>query len=202
MLHHRPTQHESPVIFRWISPLTAVPRADLSSGAILHTVIHKTLKIGDDFEAGQEVIESLWELRERLDKKLKLLLPKLPVNPLDELIDRLGGAKNVAEMTGRKHRIVKIGKKLRYDSRTDKHGEESGEPMSLHSYCLCPVRLCIASVLTSDFRVLSLSQHLRAKAVPGRQKARRGPERRQFDRYQSAGGPPSEEPAAPRAHHA
>ena len=44
---------------------------------------------------------------DNLIKKLECLQRKLPSNPLDELIDLLGGPSCVAEMTGRRHRFVR-----------------------------------------------------------------------------------------------
>lgn len=46
----------------------------------------------------------LEQIRSRLQSLVEGL--KLPVNPLDELIDQLGGESMVAEMTGRTHRIL------------------------------------------------------------------------------------------------
>ena len=50
---------------------------------------------------------------------MSLLCCQFPGNPLDKLIDGLGGIANVAEMTGRKKRIVRNAKgKLVYESRS------------------------------------------------------------------------------------
>ncbi|CAD7698075.1 unnamed protein product [Ostreobium quekettii] len=73
-------------------------------------------------------------LAEAMERKKKLLETveriEMPVNPLDELIDQLGGPSKVAEMTGRKCRLVrnKDGQrkgKVTYQSR----GMESGESL-------------------------------------------------------------------------
>eukprot|EP00927_Polykrikos_kofoidii_P082291 TRINITY_DN8141_c0_g8_i1.p1 TRINITY_DN8141_c0_g8~~TRINITY_DN8141_c0_g8_i1.p1 ORF type:complete len:1516 (+),score=306.24 TRINITY_DN8141_c0_g8_i1:61-4548(+) len=55
-----------------------------------------------------------------LRQRLKAL--RLPPNPIDELIDRLGGPSAVAEMSGRTHRFVKVAStgELRMEPRTHK----------------------------------------------------------------------------------
>eukprot|EP00878_Enallax_costatus_P040094 GHUV01046079.1.p1 GENE.GHUV01046079.1~~GHUV01046079.1.p1 ORF type:complete len:621 (+),score=132.82 GHUV01046079.1:286-2148(+) len=59
--------------------------------------------------------------RTLLHRAKNLVLPK---NPLDDLIDRLGGAKNVAEMTGRNKRMERDTQAggYRYVKRTDYYG--------------------------------------------------------------------------------
>ena len=59
-------------------------------------------------------------LRDNLFQELSSL--KLPSNPLDEIIHRLGGPTNVAEMTGRKHRYIFVNGSWKYVSRTKERG--------------------------------------------------------------------------------
>lgn len=47
-------------------------------------------------------------MKEGLLQKLEVLSPHLPTNTLDELIDGLGGPGKVAEMTGRRGRVVSL----------------------------------------------------------------------------------------------
>ena len=50
-------------------------------------------------------IKTLQRLKKQLVRKLNAL--KMPDNPLDKLIEELGGAESVAELTGRKGRLVR-----------------------------------------------------------------------------------------------
>ncbi|XP_004866032.1 protein strawberry notch homolog 2 isoform X1 [Heterocephalus glaber] len=55
---------------------------------------------------GPAVLECVERLKQDLLAKVRALGRELPVNTLDQLIDQLGGPEHVAEMTGRKGRVV------------------------------------------------------------------------------------------------
>uniref|UniRef100_G1NZT1 Protein strawberry notch homolog 2 n=1 Tax=Myotis lucifugus TaxID=59463 RepID=G1NZT1_MYOLU len=55
---------------------------------------------------GPGILEQVERLKQDLLAKVRVLGRELPVNTLDELIDQLGGPEHVAEMTGRKGRVV------------------------------------------------------------------------------------------------
>ncbi|KAK9499331.1 hypothetical protein O3M35_002384 [Rhynocoris fuscipes] len=57
-------------------------------------------------------------IRKELLKKIEKLGKCLPPNALDELIDELGGPDNVAEMTGRKGRVVHNDGSFKYETRS------------------------------------------------------------------------------------
>lgn len=60
------------------------------------------------------------EMKETLLSKIEKLGDKLPPNTLDQLIDELGGPENVAEMTGRKGRVVQNEDgSIQYESRSE-----------------------------------------------------------------------------------
>lgn len=65
-------------------------------------------------------IERACEMKEELLLKIEKLGEKLPPNTLDQLIDELGGPENVAEMTGRKGRVVQNEDgTIQYESRSE-----------------------------------------------------------------------------------
>lgn len=62
----------------------------------------------------------LEELKQRLLGKISELGKELPLNTLDELIDRFGGPERVSEMTGRKGRVVRRPDgSVRYETRAE-----------------------------------------------------------------------------------
>ncbi|CAN0133163.1 unnamed protein product [Lampetra fluviatilis] len=65
-------------------------------------------------------VRMLFEMKQDLLRKVDELTKDLPLNTLDELIEKLGGPSIVAEMTGRKGRIVqKADGKVAYETRAE-----------------------------------------------------------------------------------
>uniref|UniRef100_A0A1A9VB05 Helicase C-terminal domain-containing protein n=1 Tax=Glossina austeni TaxID=7395 RepID=A0A1A9VB05_GLOAU len=68
----------------------------------------------------KDAIERACSMKEELLRKIELLGERLPPNTLDQLIDELGGTENVAEMTGRKGRVVQADDgSIQYESRSE-----------------------------------------------------------------------------------
>ncbi|KAH8306847.1 hypothetical protein KR018_007144, partial [Drosophila ironensis] len=68
----------------------------------------------------KDAIERACTMKEELLRKIERLGARLPPNTLDQLIDELGGPDNVAEMTGRRGRVVQNDDGfIQYESRTE-----------------------------------------------------------------------------------
>ncbi|XP_056146511.1 protein strawberry notch homolog 1 [Lampris incognitus] len=68
----------------------------------------------------QDAVEDAQQMKKELLDRLEKLAEDLPPNTLDELIDELGGPDNVAEMTGRKGRVVSNDDgSISYESRSE-----------------------------------------------------------------------------------
>lgn len=68
----------------------------------------------------KDAIEHACYLKEELLAKIERLGDLLPPNTLDQLIDELGGPDNVAEMTGRKGRVIQTDNgQIQYESRSE-----------------------------------------------------------------------------------
>nr|XP_036215279.1 protein strawberry notch isoform X2 [Bactrocera oleae] len=68
----------------------------------------------------KDAIERACSMKEELLRKIERLGERLPPNTLDQLIDELGGPDNVAEMTGRKGRVVQSDDgSIQYESRSE-----------------------------------------------------------------------------------
>ncbi|CAL9682352.1 unnamed protein product [Knipowitschia caucasica] len=68
----------------------------------------------------QDSVELAQKMKKDLLEQLEKLSEDLPPNTLDELIDELGGPENVAEMTGRKGRVVSNDDgSITYESRSE-----------------------------------------------------------------------------------
>ncbi|XP_052798983.1 protein strawberry notch homolog 1-like isoform X2 [Mya arenaria] len=68
---------------------------------------------------GGDSIEKAFQMKRELLERVELLGDRLPANTLDQLIDDLGGVDNVAEMTGRKGRVVCTDEGISYESRSE-----------------------------------------------------------------------------------
>ncbi|XP_066506867.1 protein strawberry notch homolog 1 isoform X2 [Hoplias malabaricus] len=67
-----------------------------------------------------DAVEDAQQMKRELLEQLEKLAGDLPPNTLDELIDELGGPENVAEMTGRKGRVVSNDDgSISYESRSE-----------------------------------------------------------------------------------
>ncbi|XP_026210694.1 protein strawberry notch homolog 1 isoform X2 [Anabas testudineus] len=74
----------------------------------------------DSFLTSQDAVEHAQKMKRELLEQLEELAEVLPPNTLDELIDELGGPDNVAEMTGRKGRVVSNDDgSITYESRSE-----------------------------------------------------------------------------------
>lgn len=68
----------------------------------------------------RDSIERACSMKEELLSQIEDLGERLPPNTLDQLIDELGGPENVAEMTGRKGRVVqREDGGIEYESRSE-----------------------------------------------------------------------------------
>uniref|UniRef100_A0AAY4CFC2 Protein strawberry notch homolog 1 n=1 Tax=Denticeps clupeoides TaxID=299321 RepID=A0AAY4CFC2_9TELE len=68
----------------------------------------------------QDAVENAQQMKRDLLERLEKLAEDLPPNTLDELIDELGGPESVAEMTGRKGRVVSNDDgSISYESRSE-----------------------------------------------------------------------------------
>jgi len=68
----------------------------------------------------RDAIERACSIKEELLLQIEDLGERLPPNTLDQLIDELGGPENVAEMTGRKGRVVQTEDgAIQYESRSE-----------------------------------------------------------------------------------
>uniref|UniRef100_A0A1Q3F8H9 Putative nuclear helicase mop-3/sno dead-box superfamily n=1 Tax=Culex tarsalis TaxID=7177 RepID=A0A1Q3F8H9_CULTA len=68
----------------------------------------------------KDAIEHACRMKDELLTKIERLGERLPANTLDQLIDELGGPENVAEMTGRKGRVVQNEDgTIQYESRSE-----------------------------------------------------------------------------------
>ncbi|KAM4634944.1 protein strawberry notch homolog 1 isoform 1-T2 [Polymixia lowei] len=77
-------------------------------------------KAEDSCLTSQEAVEDAQQMKKDLLERLEKLAEDLPPNTLDELIDELGGPDNVAEMTGRKGRVVSNDDgSISYESRSE-----------------------------------------------------------------------------------
>ena len=86
----------------------------------------KKLKISNKFEElkaefmSEQAGQVCEEMRDELLNNLEILGEMLPPNTLDQLIEDLGGCDNVAEMTGRKGRVISSEDgSVQYESRTE-----------------------------------------------------------------------------------
>uniref|UniRef100_A0A674A7T2 Protein strawberry notch homolog 1 n=1 Tax=Salmo trutta TaxID=8032 RepID=A0A674A7T2_SALTR len=87
---------------------------------IVKTSSTPAIEADDSCMTSQDAVEDAQQMKRDLLDQLEKLAQDLPPNTLDELIDELGGPDNVAEMTGRKGRVVSNDDgSISYESRSE-----------------------------------------------------------------------------------
>uniref|UniRef100_A0A8C8MKJ3 Protein strawberry notch homolog 1 n=1 Tax=Oncorhynchus tshawytscha TaxID=74940 RepID=A0A8C8MKJ3_ONCTS len=87
---------------------------------IVKTSSAPAIEADDSCMTSQDAVEDAQQMKRDLLDQLEKLAQDLPPNTLDELIDELGGPDNVAEMTGRKGRVVSNDDgSISYESRSE-----------------------------------------------------------------------------------
>uniref|UniRef100_A0A8C7QFU4 Protein strawberry notch homolog 1 n=1 Tax=Oncorhynchus mykiss TaxID=8022 RepID=A0A8C7QFU4_ONCMY len=98
-----------------IRPAFTTPAVKISSTPAIAKV-----EVDDSCMTSQDAVEDAQQMKRDLLDQLDKLAQDLPPNTLDELIDELGGPDNVAEMTGRKGRVVSNDDgSISYESRSE-----------------------------------------------------------------------------------
>lgn len=83
----------------------------------IHQIVLKSSMANNSHQ--KDAIDRACSMKEELMERIERLGDKLPPNTLDQLIDELGGPENVAEMTGRKGRVVQTDGGIQYESRSE-----------------------------------------------------------------------------------
>ncbi|XP_053552331.1 protein strawberry notch homolog 1, partial [Bombina bombina] len=98
---------------------STVKPAPVSTPASLPAITSST-NTSNSCVTSQDAVERAQQMKKEILDKLDDLAEVLPPNTLDELIDELGGPDNVAEMTGRKGRVVSNDDgSISYESRSE-----------------------------------------------------------------------------------
>ncbi|KAM5194743.1 protein strawberry notch homolog 1 isoform 4-T4 [Mantella aurantiaca] len=103
------------------SSVKSVPASAASSlPAISSSALSTNTNASNSCVTSQDAVERAQQMKKELLETLDELAEALPPNTLDELIDELGGPDNVAEMTGRKGRVVSNDDgSISYESRSE-----------------------------------------------------------------------------------
>uniref|UniRef100_A0A672U7M2 Protein strawberry notch homolog 1 n=1 Tax=Strigops habroptila TaxID=2489341 RepID=A0A672U7M2_STRHB len=95
-------------------------RPSCFTSTVVSLKISANSNTNSSFVTSQDAVERAQQMKKELLDKLEKLAEDLPPNTLDELIDELGGPENVAEMTGRKGRVVSNDDgSISYESRSE-----------------------------------------------------------------------------------
>ncbi|KAL3856506.1 hypothetical protein ACJMK2_011256 [Sinanodonta woodiana] len=92
-------------------------RAIAAAGLLKPSLTEK--KNGTHPDTSGDAVEKAFRMKRELLDRIENLGDRLPPNTLDQLIDDLGGPDNVAEMTGRKGRVVSKEDGISYESRSE-----------------------------------------------------------------------------------